>query len=91
MRYLQAIQSRFPRVRIVQSPHGELKTKRVAEGSFSESLNDAELAQLGLVNPAQFWCQEIAKCNETYTIEESRYVVNICSIEVPVAQSVRKL
>ncbi len=83
MKYLWEIQSRFPRVRIVQSPHGELKTKRVAEGSFSESLNDAELAQLGLVNSQQFWCQEIAKCNETYicVMEEDCWFTRGCAFD----------
>src|SRR4051812_45272248 len=65
-RYLKKISSRFPEVCIVQSPHGEMKAQRMAEGSFVESLSDEKQRKLGLINSAEFWCHEIRKCQEPY-------------------------
>lgn len=62
-RYLDRLASEFPEVEVVQSPHGELKTRLMFEGRYDEQLSSAEQAMLGLVNPAEFWVDEIGRAS----------------------------
>jgi hypothetical protein len=83
-RYLDRIQKLFPGVQIVQSPHGELKIRLVADGTYDEKLPDSELAKIGLVNPAAFWCSEIAKCGSSYVcvLEEDVWFVRAIALDM---------
>jgi len=60
-RFLEKIERDYPEVRIVQAPHGELKTQLMQQGRYAEQLSSAEQAALGLMNAAEFWVSEVER------------------------------
>jgi len=84
LRYLDKIRKLHPDIKIVQSPHGAKKNDLVADGTYRETMTEAELDALGLISPARFWCSEIARSHAQYicVLEEDVWFTSMLSLDL---------